>query len=91
MGSSSVQAALVATLKSINVNPIRKGDGKVDEGVGFEVTLISPPGHEDVQCTPGAPKRFLRSQSGTFGGSNILEPQNFIFDILKRNEEKKLC
>ena len=36
-------------------------------------------------------------QSGTFGGSNILElgsnilePQNFIFNILKRNEEKKL-
>ena len=52
----------MATLKSINVNPIREGDGKVDEGVvGFEVTLISPPGHEDVQCTPGAPKRFLRS------------------------------
>ena len=48
MGSSSVQAALMATLKSINVNPIRKGDGKVDEGVGFEVTLISPPGHEDI-------------------------------------------
>ena len=38
----------MATLKSINVNPIREGDGKVDEGVGFEVTLISPPGHEDI-------------------------------------------
>ena len=48
MGSSSVQAALMATLKSINVNPIREGDGKVDEGVGFEVTLISPPGHENI-------------------------------------------
>ena len=48
MGSSSVQAALMATSKSINVNPIREGDGKVDEGVGFEVTLISPPGHEDI-------------------------------------------
>ena len=36
-----------ATLKSINVNSIREGDGKVDEGVGFEITLISPPGHED--------------------------------------------
>ena len=37
------------------------------------------------------------SQSGTFGGSNILEPgsnilepQNFIFNILEGNEEKKL-
>ena len=30
------------------------------------------------------------SQSGTFRGSNILEPQNFIFNILERNEEKKL-
>ena len=36
-------------------------------------------------------------QSGTFGGSNILEPgsnilepQNFIFNILEGNEEKKL-
>ena len=48
MGSSSVQATLMATLKSINVNPIREGDGKVDEGVGLEVTLISPPGHEDI-------------------------------------------
>ena len=48
MGSSSVQAALMATLKSINVNLIREGDGKVDEGVGFEATLISPPGHEDI-------------------------------------------
>ena len=39
----------MATLKSINVNPTsREGDGKVDEGVGFEVTLISPPGHEDI-------------------------------------------
>ena len=37
----------MATLKSINVNSIREGDGKVDEGVGFEITLISPPGHED--------------------------------------------
>ena len=34
-----VQAALMATSKSVNVNPIREGDGKVDEGVGFEVTL----------------------------------------------------
>ena len=48
MGSSSVQAALMATLKSINVNPIREGDGKVDEGVGLEVALVSPPGHEDI-------------------------------------------
>ena len=38
----------MATLKSINVNPIREGDGKVDEGVGLEVKLISPPGHEDI-------------------------------------------
>ena len=29
-------------------------------------------------------------QSGTFGGSNILEPHNFIFNILERNEEKKV-
>ena len=29
-------------------------------------------------------------QSGRFGGSNILEPKNFIFNILERNEEKKL-
>ena len=29
-------------------------------------------------------------QSGTFGGSNILEPPNFIFNILESNEEKKL-
>ena len=48
MGSSSVQAALMATSKSFNVNHIMEGDGKVDEGVGLEVTLISPPGHEDV-------------------------------------------
>ena len=34
--------------QSFKVNPIREGDGKVDEGVGFEVTLISPPGHEDI-------------------------------------------
>ena len=59
MGSSSVQATLMATLKSINVNPIREGDGKVDEGVGFEVTLISPPGHEDIH--QGRQKRYLRS------------------------------
>ena len=26
----------------------REGDGKVDEGVGLEITLISPPGHEDI-------------------------------------------
>ena len=32
-----------------DANPIREGDGKVDEGVGFEVTLISPSGHEDIQ------------------------------------------
>ena len=38
----------MATLKSINVNPIGEGDGKVDEGVGHEVALISPPGHEDI-------------------------------------------
>ena len=38
----------MVTSKSINVNPIREGDGKVDEGVGFEITLISPPGHEDI-------------------------------------------
>ena len=38
----------MATLKSINVNPIREGDGKVDEGVGLEIALISPPGHEDI-------------------------------------------
>ena len=37
----------MATLKSINVNSIREGDGKVDEGVELEITLISPPGHED--------------------------------------------
>jgi len=37
------------------------------------------------------------NQSGRFGGSNILEPgsnimepQNFIFNILDRHEEKKL-
>ena len=41
-------AALMATSKSININPIKEGDGKVNEGVGFEVTLISPPGHEDI-------------------------------------------
>ena len=44
-------------------------------------------------------KHFLmiHYQSGTFGGSNILEPgsnilepQNFIFNILEGNEEKKL-
>ena len=29
-------------------------------------------------------------QSGRFGGSNILEPKNFIFNILERNEKKKL-
>ena len=34
-------------LKVCQVNPIREGDGKVDEGVGLEITLISPPGHED--------------------------------------------
>ena len=40
---------------------------------------------------------FELNQSGTFGGSNILEPgsnilepQNFIFNILEGNEEKKL-
>ena len=40
---------------------------------------------------------FYIYQSGTFGGSNILEPgsnilepQNFIFNILEGNEEKKL-
>ena len=55
MGSSSVQATLMATLKSINVNSIREGDGKVDEEVGFEATLISPPGHEDIH------QGFLRS------------------------------
>ena len=49
----------MATLKSINVNPIREGDGKVDEGVGLEITLISPPGHEDTH--QGRQKRFLRS------------------------------
>ena len=38
----------MATSKSININPIKEGDGKVNEGVGFEVTLISPPGHEDI-------------------------------------------
>ena len=48
MGSSSIQAALMATLKSINVNPIREGNDKVDEGVAFEVILISPPGHENI-------------------------------------------
>ena len=48
MGSSSVQAALMATSKSVNVNPIKEGDGKVDEGVGLKVTLISPPGHENI-------------------------------------------
>ena len=31
-----------------DVNPIREGDGKVDEGVDLEDTLISPPGHEDI-------------------------------------------
>ena len=39
-----------------DANPIREGDGKVYEGVGLEVALISLPGD-----TPGAPKRFLRS------------------------------
>ena len=46
--SNPVQAALMTASKSINVNPIREGDGKVDEGVGLEITLISPPGHEDI-------------------------------------------
>ena len=27
-----------------DVNPIREGDGKIDEGVGLEVALISLPG-----------------------------------------------
>ena len=38
----------MATSKSVNVNPIKEGDGKVDEGVDLEDTLISPPGHEDI-------------------------------------------
>ena len=50
----------MATSKSINVNPIRECDGKIDKGVGIEITLISPPGHKDIY-TPGAPNRFLRS------------------------------
>ena len=39
---------------------------------------------------------MLYNQSGTFGGSNILEPgsnilepQNFVFNILERNEVRK--
>ena len=56
MGSSSVLAALMASSKS-NRTPThhREGDGKVDEEVGLEVALISPPGHEDIH------QRFLWS------------------------------
>ena len=32
----------------LDVNPIREGDGKIVEGVGLEVALISPPGHGDI-------------------------------------------
>ena len=41
----------MATLKSINVNPIREGDGKVDEEGGLKVALISPPGHTYTKGT----------------------------------------
>ena len=44
----------------------------------------------------GVSKKMYFSQSGTFGGSNILEqgsnilePKNIIFNILERNEERK--
>ena len=50
-----------------------------------------------IQAKRGRTIESGTSQSGTFGGSNILEPgsnilepQNFIFNILERNEEKKL-
>ena len=41
----------MATLKSINVNSIREGDGKVDEGVGFEATLILRSGVDFTDIT----------------------------------------
>ena len=37
-----------------HVKSIREGDGRVDEGVGLEVALVSPPGHEDIH--QGRPK-----------------------------------
>ena len=40
-----------------DANPIREGDGKVYEGVGLEVALISLPG----QIHQGRQKRYLRS------------------------------
>ena len=38
-----------------DANPIREGDGKVYEGVGLDVALISLPGHEEIH------QGFLRS------------------------------
>ena len=35
--------------------PTREGDGKVDQEVGLEVALISPPGHT---YTPGVPEEW---------------------------------
>ena len=59
-----VQAALMATSKSVNVNPIREGDGKVDEEVCLEVTLISPQGLQGMRTYTRGAKKVPEEWSG---------------------------